>query len=140
MNETEITMAVSEPQEVKTAEIVSESNEVETAVSEPNEVETAVYEPKEVETAVSEPKEVDEVPEQKVVEETENKAVYAVVSGTFGLNLREQPTINSTSLGVLTAGTQFLIEDPTKINDEWVSVVTKAGAAGYVMSEYVTLM
>ena len=113
MNETEVTMAVSEPQDVETAEIVS--------VSESNEVETAVSEPKEV-------------------EETENKAVYAVVSGTFGLNLREQPTINSTSLGVLTAGTQLLIEDPTKINDEWVPVVTKSGAAGYVLSEYVTLM
>ena len=117
MNETEVTMAV------------SELNEVETAVSEPQEVE-----------AVSEPQEVEEVPEQKVVEETENKSVYVVVSGTFGLNLREQPTINSASLGVLTVGTQLLIEDPTKINDEWVPVVTKAGAAGYVLSEYITLM
>ena len=117
MNETEVTMAV------------SELNEVETAVSEPQEIEE-----------VPEQKVVEEVSEQKVVEETENKSVYAVVSGTLGLNLREQPTINSASLGVLTVGTQLLIEDPTKINDEWVPVVTKAGAAGYVLSEYITLM
>ena len=127
MNETEVTMDV------------SELNEVETAVSEPQEVETAVSEPQEVEE-VPEQKVVEEVSEQKVVEETENKSVYAVVSGTLGLNLREQPTINSASLGVLTVGTQLLIEDPTKINDEWVPVVTKTGAAGYVLSEYVTLM
>ena len=126
MNETEVTMAV------------SELNEVETAVSEPQEVEE-VPEPHEVEE-VPEQKVVEEVSEQKVVEETENKSVYAVVSGTLGLNLREQPTINSASLGVLTVGTQLLIEDPTKINDEWVPVVTKTGAAGYVLSEYVTLM
>lgn len=90
-------------------------------------------------TALEEDKKViDEAVNEAVTEEIKSTAVKGVVVGCNKLNLRIEPSTNSSIICVLNNADEVEI-DMLVNNSEFYRVTTILGASGYCMKKYITL-
>lgn len=76
--------------------------------------------------------------EDLVVEDQPSKIVKVKIPEGHKLNIREDTSIESVSLGALSNGKEVeLIDDE---DPEWFKVVTPSGIEGYILKEYCELV
>ena len=66
---------------------------------------------------------------QVIIPDESGKEVYGIVTSVVGLNVREQPTIDSEKIGVLEYGAEVKILEES---DDWYRI-----ESGYIFKEYV---
>ena len=74
--------------------------------------------------------------EDIALEASDEDEKYAVIIAETGLNLREEPSLNSNVIDVLSLGTTASVIDT---EGEWVLVEAPDGSEGYVNAEYITI-
>ncbi len=93
------------------------------------------------ENPIEEVEEIVEAVEPEIIEpepKPEPVTVFGIVSDCERLNIRESPSIDSDSIGVIERDSEIMIDEANS-TDEFYSVCTKAGIEGFCMKQFISI-
>lgn len=104
-----------------------------------NETEETIQQPIEAVESVEPVEEIVEIVEEPVVETPEPTTIEGVVSGCAQMYVRSEAFVESEPVGIIKSGTKVQIFE-TESTDDFYSVCTETGLAGFCMKKFISVL